>query len=261
MYYFVFVNLDTEMDLMNETIEDFTLMISNIPVAISYSDLVKAISYDSDKIQEIMPIYKQHEYQELKEEQEELINKIVHLLMEKKEKYRGLNLEMLTLDKLYDKLRQLNMKTEAYENIVSSSIFNKDTFAGRAIVIFKTEKDSAEFFKKWNVGSFDRFMRYFFNPRGKMLNDFHIAGMCEPDDIIWKNLEFEYGEKICRTFVVYLVSSILILISFHILYVLTVKQNEYRDNSIKTQLMSLAYTIVTNGIEFVIGEVLLYMSR
>lgn len=67
MFYIIFINQAEELDLINETIEDYTLVITNIPKNSTYHQIVHNLTHNNAKIKpiEILPIFKLKQYKEI----------------------------------------------------------------------------------------------------------------------------------------------------------------------------------------------------
>lgn len=68
IFYVIFSNQRVELDLKNDTIEDYTLILSNIPYTKSLYEIYDVLNVDGIKPIELIPIYKTNEYNKLKKE-------------------------------------------------------------------------------------------------------------------------------------------------------------------------------------------------
>jgi hypothetical protein len=140
---------------------------------------------------------------------------------------------------------------------------DQDHFSGRVIAIFNTEKEANEFKSKTQTNDFSKIIQYFKSKEEKLdIKEMHVEPANEPSDLIWENMEYTYGQRMERIFVVFLLSLALMIGSFFILYLLTQLQldNKNEDQFTK-QILSLVFTISINIINYVVSTILIKVTE
>ena len=85
--------------------------------------------------------------------------------------------------------------------------------------------------------------KFDFNHKGNALN-LTIERAPEPEDIIWANIGLTNGQKLCRKFVTFSVTAIILGLSFLAVYGLSVAQISNSNNRFLSILISLTISLI-----------------
>ena len=213
--------------------------------------------------------YKLDKFQELKEKADELIEYLYeldnyqcqikrnkHLKLQGKRKiYFKYLLPFLTIDfctkkiKITEILREKKNK-EKYLNLIleNSKHVTKDNFTNVVVVSFSNISEQEKFLDKYSQNFFEEILNFFKNFKyivfGRFMSEkayfkrykeidesIKVLPAPEPDDIIFENLVIEKPERILRIFFTTFISFLIIIISFIIVFLLTIAQERINEMS------------------------------
>lgn len=259
-FYIIFINISAELDIQNDTIEDFSLIIGNIPESSKMEDIENTLQVNGVKPILIIPLFKLEKYNILKNEIDDLNRKIKECYRKKKFEYKTTFSKAIPLNQLkrsyFEKIENLRKIEFEFSNNAS----DLNDFAGKVIAIFNTEKDAVYFKNNTQTLSITR-MLHFLSKKNKdmRLDSLHVTNAEEPSDLIWENLEFSYGGKIIRKIVSAFITFLLILLSFIILYVINYLQRHIDSLSLGI-LTSLIFSLSINITNFIVSKFLFQLA-
>ena len=261
--FFIFTNIDSELDLQNDTIEDFSLMVGNIPKNAQLQEIQQTLEVNGIKPIEIIPTFKLSEYNEMKVKVASLAEKIRICNTKQLPGYKTLFSDYTPLEELNDQFeKECNAIDKLEEEFaIDSFSLNENIFSGEVIAVFNTEKDQTEFKKHSTTSNFSRIVKYFCLKNDTIkLSNLHIDTAIEPTDIIWENLEYTYGEKNMRTLLIYFLSLLMMLVSFVLLYILNIGQKKVGGDPTLKLAISTLFSLLINVINFVVAKVLIKVT-
>lgn len=259
----MFANYSAELDLQNETIEDYTAFVTNIPRNANKPDIIKTFEDSGIKPVDYLYCFILENYYEIKNNIQNYEDMIKYCNSKNLTFYKplcGAPIELTKLHKLLteeeEKLAKLEKEFEENPEDIDDNIFTGAVFA-----YFKTEEDANNFKAKTKKSGLAIFLKYITGQDTDIsLDNYHIRNANEPSDIIWENLGYSYGAKLKRTLLMNLMSLCLICISFFILYGVTKVQKDITDEFTKS-IASLGFSILVNAINFVISKVLMFAAK
>ena len=216
------------------------------------------ISDINKNIHSINLCYKINDYMKYQKKCEEYKYKIFQILYNPYQKKKNEKLKLKNNEKCYflmplsffgclfsikkgDNLRTLiqkNQKNEEYLFKLMEQGKKLDKFAGSIFITFNTLKDKERYYNEFphyfieKVFYFIKNIKYYFVCNKKKREDFFLKKKInvfyanEPEDIIWENLEYSKRQRILRKLLIYLISILLLLSLFMIVYKLTSIQND-----------------------------------
>lgn len=265
MFYVIFTNVATELDLANDTIEDFTLIIGNIPKNSTMKEIKETLVIDGIKPIEIIPTFKLAKIKELKQKIVDYSEKLKQCYKEKKTEYKSFFSKAVAVKSLDDELtkacKELDLIEHEFTNHTSE--LDSDHFAGQVIAIFNTEKEATEFKSKTEKNTVSKMLDYVKHKNDKIeINHIHVDSANEPTDLKWENLEYTFGERMIRISIIFALSIGLMIGSFAILYFLSRLQvNLKEDDPFIKLLLSLVFSAVINTINFVVSKILIIVTE
>lgn len=220
----VVYNIHLEADLLNITPEDFTLLISNLPLEENL--LYKSLEHFNVPIHEVNRAYKIKDYCDIKQKYIQYKKKY-NYIMNKKISHFG-NFRKESKKEILSEIDRLNNLLIKYKNIdkVNNLSYNTDT----AFVIFPNTSDYSKFESQFPNSTL-KYLLYLIiyalyssilrpvvsieklNYYKKKIS-LHVEKAPEPTDIIWENLEFTFFNRFKRKILIYLVALCLLIISF-----------------------------------------------
>ena len=176
-------------------------------------------------------------------------------------------------------LSQLEKEKEEIEKGIkdlmkaSEEDINQNNFAGVAFVSFNTLKEQEDFLSQFPSNIFSYFiklikdLKYIFCFccfKKNLKANLDAVAAPEPEDVIYENLEYSYIEGNFRTFIVYIISIILIGICFGIfigINILQDKINEKAIHQILSYVISLINTCVSSMLNFAFQMILDFLTK
>ena len=155
----------------------------------------------------------------------------------------------------------------------ASEDINQDNFAGVAFVSFNTLKEQEDFLSQFPSNIFSYFIKYikdlkyifcFCCFKKKLKTNLDAVTAPEPEDVIYENLEYSYIEGNFRTFIVYIISIVLIGICFGIFIGINMLMDYVNDKAIHpimTYIISLLNTCVSSGLNFAFQMILDFLTK
>lgn len=179
-----------------------------------------------------------------------------------------------TKETLNSKIHGTKIKIANYLKRIENINQNKELFTGVVFASFKNAEDYEryyDFFAHSLIGSIFIFIEYYIAKyllcccysKGRLRQlskayQLRVEKSAEPADVIWENLQYSAFSKIKRTFFVYLLSFVLIIICFFIIlglnYLQWKNQNQKTFNSATASyILSLVITGVISGINYMLS--------
>ena len=168
-------------------------------------------------------------------------------------------------------------KTEIENNILdlmkASEDINENNFAGVAFISFNTLKEQEDFLSQFPSNIFSYFLKWLKNFKyifcfccfkKKLKENLDALSAPEPEDVIYENLEYSYIEGSFRTFIVYIISIVLIGICLGIfigINILQDKINEKAIHKILSYVISLINTFVSSILNYVFQMILDFLTK
>lgn len=168
-------------------------------------------------------------------------------------------------------------KAEIEKNIFdlmkASEDINENNFAGVAFISFNTLKEQEDFLSQFPSNIFSYFIKWLKNLKyifcfccfkKKLKENLDASSSPEPEDVIYENLEYSYIEGSFRTFIVYIISIVLIGICFGIFILINILQdkiNEKAIHKILSYVISLINTCVSSILNYVFQMILDYLTK
>jgi hypothetical protein len=272
-------SLDTEIDMLNITPSDYTLMISNIPTHIQDKEVIidnyltvpnkkgkNAFEMNLKPI-EINITYKIADYIKIKEEYLKLRRLIKKYELKKIFIHQPICGNEETLVELKSRLNELSLKLDKYLSDFDNA--GKKLFTGVVFATFNTVKEYEAFlafFPKSFVKYIFVLFQYIFvkflccccsnTKRIQKLKTklyLNVSPSPEPTNVLWANLEVTLFEKIVRTIICYFITFIILAISLAIILGLNVWQKKLTDEGSKHRYsVSIAVTLFLNVINQVV---------
>ena len=175
-------------------------------------------------------------------------------------------------------LCQLEKEKEEIEKGISelmneSEDINENNFSGVAFVSFNTLKEQEDFLSQFPNNIFSYFIKFikdlkyifcfcFFKKNLK--ENLDASNAPEPEDVIYENLEYSYIEGSFRTFIVYIISIILIGICLGIFIGINMLQDHLNDKAIHqilSYIISLINTCVSSGLNYIFQLLLDFLTK
>jgi hypothetical protein len=183
-----------------------------------------------------------------------------------------------TLDQIVQEKNYIKKKINEYFADVSN-VQKSSQSTGVVFATFKDSQDYETFFNFFPQTAYSNFFfkivfffaNYLFpccfNDRYKrkinIINQLKVVRAPEPTDILWQNLEYSDLNKIVRKLLVYVISIVLILISFTLIVILNIIQNKYKTefDALINSIISLAISSVIIVINFILNVTLRKLSE
>ena len=170
-----------------------------------------------------------------------------------------------------------NIEIDSIKNKFKNEPFCEDVFSGVIFASFNTVKESNKYYNLFPKSIFEIihanlvsafYYVNIFDKSDKKISQkkkilLEVQKVCEPDDIIWENLEFSKLSRFTRIILMNLLTLLLIGCSFIIIVVLTYyQQNSFSDgNNTQKTLISVLISIVISLINFLIAIILKKFSE
>lgn len=236
-----------EIDEINITPADFTVWVKGIPYNTDFEDLKKYMQTNSypenlaSEVVAISPAYMISEYVEKVREKKQLLFEL-NYVKEYKQQYGKVPIKKImccskeypTEDQLNFKINQLNEWQKEFEN-KSNLEFNQ---GNSAFITYRKQTDCKETIDYWHESSLEKISqicllclhRYAYSERTYKGNMISVEQAPEPSDIIWENLNVSFLVKFYRRCQTAVVTTILIVISFFIVFgIKEYEFNQYQD--------------------------------
>lgn len=253
-------------------------MISDIPKEIDIHDnkqrVLEYLSDDNSLIHEINFTYHLSKFKASKNELIEL--KKMKQMHKGKEKYmKG----FLCCKKEYP---IQNLKKEIYEKTKETNEYENETnhtFNGVGFVVFANQKDKEFYYKRFPHSFLRVLFTHFLSMIGlymcccclsdkkkkelKRISKITVTTAPEPSDVIWENLEYNFGRRMIRNFVANVVSLICIAISFGLVFLLNWAQDsktQKETNIVLKYGFSFAISIVIQIINFIMSMIFTFLA-
>jgi hypothetical protein len=258
----------TEIDMLNTTPTDYTLMISNLPKSINTKEeVIEYLILDGIKPYDVCLSYKVIEFQELKKEYIEYMQIFKYLKLKKlKVLNKGCG-KAISIEEAEAKLNETGNKLNEFLDKIER--YDEQLFTGVVFAIFKTSNDYDTYKDKFPttlLGYIWLFTKYLLakclcfccvsEEKIKSLNSkltLRVEKAAEPSDVIWENLEVSSLGRFVRTVIVYLSTVFILAISFLIILALNNVQTDENEsqNPSKTGI-SIMISIVVSIINFIV---------
>ena len=266
---------DCDIDEMNTTPVDYTIMISGLPREMTEQEVIENFAdYDlgddyKPDIEKINYAYYIGDFVRLTESKGLLEKKIY--LENKKE-----NTNKLKVEKYKKNIEEIEKQLSEIQNTLDgkNGIPEKaKLFTGICFLTFKTQLDAERVLEKWKVSFFGvialkylNFLRGCFTGtkeriRGKVVE---VSEPPEPSDILWENLGTPLGVKLKRRILTAFLTLFLLAFSFFTILGLKYAQYKYiesqrEDGLVKTGL-SLIITSFISAINAILKKVMRWIS-
>lgn len=224
-------NLIHESDIGNTTPEDFSLIIGNIPYGFEDTVLHKSsyLTINGITPTEVNITYKISEYFEIEQNLAKIRQSLKKL--EKLKKTQSVRSSILTRCSNYDKLRQTynTLLIKAKDCMEKTNKLSPETFSGVVIATFNTIEEADTYSSYFSQSCVKhlinkvyaiivQFLCFFRKSGNKDIPENRLNLVVkkapEPCDVIWENLEFKESERNKRKIAVYLISFLLVIVSF-----------------------------------------------
>ena len=155
----------------------------------------------------------------------------------------------------------------------ASEDINQKNFAGVAFISFNTLKEQEDFLSQFPSNIFSYFIKYikdlkyifcFCCFKKNLKTNLDAQKAPEPEDVIYENLEYSYIEGNFRTFIVYIISIVLIIICFGIYIGINILQDKINDKAIHqilSYVISLINTCVSSALNFFFQMILDFLTK
>ena len=238
-------NLELEADIKLITPEDFTLRISGVPTHLDQNELIEELSFGEIKVLEVNRTYQLNKFFEDKEQYKTLRKKFAQLVSSKKDYIDGFCGKKITKKQILNELKECDIKLGNYIEEVEkegNKFINDSVF-----IVFKDSFDKTKYENFFPTS----ILEYLFDfikltlyttcqccsteRSRKILKNkfrFNCNKASEPTDIIWENIEYTNLNRYFRTFIIYLVTFLILFGSFWILWAINIAQanmNQYSD--------------------------------
>ena len=166
-----------------------------------------------------------------------------------------------------------DIEKNIFDLMKASEDINENNFAGVAFISFNTLKEQEDFLSQFPSNIFSYFIKWLKNLKyifcfccfkKKLKENLDASSAPEPEDVIYENLEYSYIEGSFRTFIVYIISIILIGICFGIfigINILQDKINEKAIHKILSYVISLINTCVSSILNYVFQMILDFLTK
>lgn len=270
-------NLNLEEDLLNITPEDFTLMISNLPTDVEKLNEIKD-KLTQVQVYEINRTYKLSYFYEQKREYLSKRRKLQKLIRSNQlNEKAGLFKKPVTQAQIKQDIKKCDQNMT---NILKEIDKNPNSILhvnDLAFFIFKDTSDYEVFrnnFPKSTIGIFFQWFYFILskslfrcclseakreNIKKKTLIRCEIAP--EPSDILWENLEFTNFSRLIRKIIVWIITLLILVASFFILYYINQSQSKVdTTNKYAKYLISIVFSLAIIIINAIINKVLLIIT-
>ena len=155
----------------------------------------------------------------------------------------------------------------------ASEDINQNNFSGVAFISFNTLKEQEDFLSQFPSNIFSYFIKYikdlkyifcFCCFKKNLKTNLSANKAPEPEDVIYENLEYSYIERNFRTFIVYIISIVLIIICFGIYIGINILQDKINDKAIHkilSYLISLINTCVSSALNYIFQMILDFLTK
>ena len=155
----------------------------------------------------------------------------------------------------------------------ASEDINQNNFSGVAFISFNTLKEQEDFLSQFPSNIFSYFIKYikdlkyifcFCCFKKNLKTNLSANKAPEPEDVIYENLEYSYIERNFRTFIVYIISLVLIIICFGIYIGINILQDKINDKAIHkilSYIISLINTCVSSALNYIFQMILDFLTK
>ena len=182
----------------------------------------------------------------------------------------------IPISKLYEQKKEFQKKLNLESNKIQK--ITKKNFTGYMFISFNTIKEKEMILKQYSYNFIIYFLKnikYYLcccflsnedYEKYKKASNIDITEAPEPEDIFYENFKFSSRKRLIRTLLVFLISLLIISVSFAVVFGLTCLQN-YLDYSVKIKNFILKYflsfiiTIIIAAINEVFKIVLEYLTN
>ena len=159
------------------------------------------------------------------------------------------------------------------DSMKASEDINQNNFSGVAFISFNTLKEQEDFLSQFPSNIFSYFIKYikdlkyifcFCCFKKNLKTNLSANKAPEPEDVIYENLEYSYIERNFRTFIVYIISIVLIIICFGIYIGINILQDKINDKAIHkilSYLISLINTCVSSALNYIFQMILDFLTK
>ena len=159
------------------------------------------------------------------------------------------------------------------DSMKASEDINQNNFSGVAFISFNTLKEQEDFLSQFPSNIFSYFIKYikdlkyifcFCCFKKNLKTNLSANKAPEPEDVIYENLEYSYIERNFRTFIVYIISIVLIIICFGIYIGINILQDKINDKAIHkilSYIISLINTCVSSALNYIFQMILDFLTK
>lgn len=263
---------DCDIDELNTTPVDYTIMISGLPREMTEHEVIKNFAdYDLGNkkkpiIEKINYAYYIGDFIRFNKRKIELEKK---LYLENK-KHNG---NKKKTEKYNDEIGKLEKKLDLIEKTLNGKMGVKEKaklFTGICFLTFKTQLDAERVLEKWKVSFFGvialkylNFLRGCFTGtkeriRGKVVE---VSEPPEPSDILWENLGTPFGIKLKRRILTFFLTVFLLAFSFVTILGLKYAQFKYIESQSEEGVIKTGLSLIITGFISTINALLKKVMR
>lgn len=260
LMYIVLDNTNEKLDMMNETLEDYSVLVSNIPKSFNPEVLKQMIVSNNIRPIELIPLPRLSRYNSYIVRLLEIQKRIEFCQENGLTEYKSLcNKE--SVDEMNEEAESLLTNLNVIEtNLVNTSAYDPDIFSGKVIAVFNTDEESKKF-REFAETNFITQLFKCLNSAQNTFNSFDYENAPEPCDILWENIEVKFSSQLIRRVTIITLNSALIIGATFLLFYITNLQKGLKSSNDTLQLFfSLLYTILTNLTNTLVCKLLLLGS-
>ena len=160
-----------------------------------------------------------------------------------------------TLTELYSQKLDLESQLNLFDT--ETQFLTKNNFARAIFVTFETIKEKENYYNRFPHSFYGYVMHFFISLKyyfccccinkeeiqiHNMTKNLIVSEAPEPEDVIWENIEYSTTNRVVRAIIVYIISLLLICVSFAIVFGFTFLQDYWNDDD-ESQHFLLKYVI------------------
>jgi hypothetical protein len=313
VYIIIIKTKGEQVNLMNTTPKDYTLLCTNLHNAIDSFNKYKNVSLFDDEeikdkneiekfiyflkkvilpknnenlnIEEINICYKLNKFMKIQGKINDINDKIFqiehnpsqikknenHKTLEEKNYYKGYLCCQRKISYLKLQIKRKELEDELEFLLKDKIMTSKENFAGCIFITFPTIKEKENYYNEFPHSFLEKCIEFIKELKYRIcccfiyrekLENFHrrkklkVSFAPDPEELIWENMEFTLISKIKRSLIIYIISLLLIGVSFGIILYLNYLQqsselHEWAINTFMKFGISLVITGVISGLNFV----------
>ena len=322
VYIIIIKTKGEQVNLMNTTPKDYTLLCTNLYNAIDSFNKYKNFSLFDDEeikdkneiekfiyflkkvilpknnenlnIEEINICYKLNKFMKIQGKINDINDKIFqiehnptqikknenHKTLEEKNYYKGFLCCQRKISYLKLQIKRKELEDELEFLLKDKIMTSKENFAGCIFITFPTIKEKEKYYNEFPHSFLEKCIEFIKELKYRIcccfiyrekLENFHrrkklkVSFAPDPEELIWENMEFTLISKIKRSLIIYIISLLLIGVSFGIILYLNYLQqsselHEWAINTFMKFGISLVITGVISGLNFVFFLLLNYLT-